>query len=107
MAELQPFERNFESMIKVKFTRNIQQSGIDTLLRIWKEATGHERIGFRNGCSSCMAHLLEDIGIPYFEQKAEMAAMVAETPVEEQTPVKTVKTAPKKKTASKPKKKAK
>lgn len=106
MEELKKFERFFRQVRDIRQCSYPGDHGVQDLLRIWTDTNG-ERKGFRNGCYTCIIHLVRDIGTLYFAQLEEDAKKAAEKPAESKTPAKVSKTTATKKTAAKPKQKTK
>lgn len=102
---LSRYERNFHQVVEARFSSALGAGDVDTLLRAWKDITGKERIGFRNGCNECVFHLLEDLAVMYLaDEPEETPAKVPPTPVEAKKAPAPTKTSNAKKKASKAKK---
>ena len=95
---LSRYERNFHQVVEARFSSALGAGDVDTLLKAWKDITGKERIGFRNGCNECVFHLLEDLAVTYLADEPEKAAPVGVQPAK---PVKATTTPAKKKNAPK------
>ena len=95
---LSRYERNFHQVVEARFSSALGAGDVDTLLKAWRDITGKERIGFRNGCNECVFHLLEDLAVMYLADEPEKAAPA---PVQPAKPVKATTTPAKKKNAPK------
>lgn len=100
---LSRYERNFHQVVEARFSSALGAGDVDTLLAAWKDITGKERIGFRNGCNECVFHLLEDLAVMYLADEPEKAAPAKPSgePLQPAKPVKATTTPAKKKNAPK------
>lgn len=106
---LSRYERNFHQVVEARFSSALGAGDVDTLLQAWRDITGKERSGFRNGCNECVFHLLEDLAVMYLADVPEKAAPApgdspakpSGEPLQPAKPVKATTTPAKKKNAPK------
>ena len=98
-AFLAKYEPQLKTAVEARWVSHIPEEAIDKMLSIWEDMAGSKR-PFRRGCSTCILNLVRDLGIPYFEQKAEETQ---KTPVSASSPAKCSKGPGKGKTSQKPK----
>ena len=67
-AALSAYEHNFETALKVNYTRYPGVSAIDTMFRIYRELTG-SRIYLNRSCSVCVLNLVKNVGKLYNAEK--------------------------------------
>ncbi len=68
---LEKYERFFSQAVGARYCSYPGQAGVAEMLGIWNEVTGEGR-KIRQGCSTCIFHLVVDLGTLYLAQKAEM-----------------------------------
>lgn len=68
---LEKYERYFAQAVGARYCSYPGQAGVTEMLGIWNEVTGEGR-KIRQGCSTCIFHLVVDLGTLYLAQKAEM-----------------------------------
>lgn len=93
LAVLVQYERLFRQAIDARYCSYPGTEGVNKMLEIWNDVTGEGR-RMRPGCSTCIFHLVQDLGTLYFAQKPIIEAKKA--PAQE-------KPQPKPKTTAKPK----
>ena len=76
LSALEKYERFFDQAIGARYCSYPGQGGINEMLGIWNELTGENRI-IRGGCSTCIFHLVMDLGVLYFAQKKAVEASKA------------------------------
>lgn len=69
---LEKYERYFAQAVGARYCSYPGQAGVTEMLGIWNEVTGEGR-KIRQGCSTCIFHLVVDLGTLYLAQKAEAA----------------------------------
>lgn len=67
---LEKYERYFAQAVGARYCSYPGQAGVTEMLGIWNEVTGEGR-KIRQGCSTCIFHLVVDLGTLYLAQKAE------------------------------------
>lgn len=67
---LEKYERYFAQAVGARYCSYPGQAGVTEMLGIWNEVTGEGR-KIRQGCSTCIFHLVVDLGTIYLAQKAE------------------------------------
>lgn len=65
LERLAPYERYFKQAIEARYCSYPGETGIDTMLSAWREATGEDR-RIQRGCSRCLFNLVEDVAVLYF-----------------------------------------
>ena len=65
MEALRPYESYMRTAVRARWASNPGMQGIDTLRRVWEEATGSRR-NMTTSCGVCILNLLEDVGRLYF-----------------------------------------
>ena len=70
LHSLEKYERFFNQAVGARYCSYPGQAGVDEMLGIWNEVTGEGR-KIRPGCSTCIFHLVMDLGTIYLAQKAE------------------------------------
>lgn len=98
MKALKPYERNFHQAVDAHYCSSLTDRDTNLMRAVWEEMTGAPRIGWRNGCGSCVLHLVQDLGTIYLAQQAEEASAVtaeATKPAEASNPTPAQKAAPK------------
>ena len=73
LAVLVQYERLFHQAVDACYCSYPGQEALDKMLAIWNELTGEDR-KLRAGCSTCIFHLVKDLGVLYFAQKPAVAA---------------------------------
>ena len=68
---LEKYERFFNQAVGARYCSYPGVTGVSEMLGIWNEVTGEGR-KIRQGCSTCIFHLVVDLGTLYLAQKAEM-----------------------------------
>lgn len=68
---LEKYERFFNQAVGARYCSYPGVAGVSEMLGIWNEVTGEGR-KIRQGCSTCIFHLVVDLGTLYLAQKAEM-----------------------------------
>lgn len=71
LAVLEKYERFFNQAVGARYCSYPGQAGVTEMLSIWNEVTKENRT-IRQGCSTCIFHLVVDLGTLYLAQKAEM-----------------------------------
>lgn len=94
---LAPFEANFKTAIDLGYSRYPGQAAIDTMFNIYRALT-NTRMSLNRTCSTCILHLVQNVGRLYFKEKENRAAqeLQKEEPKEEPKPNKATKKATKK-----------
>lgn len=67
---LEKYERFFNQAVGARYCSYPGVAGVSEMLGIWNEVTGEGR-KIRQGCSTCIFHLVVDLGTLYLAQKAE------------------------------------
>lgn len=99
LKELAPCERFFDQVLAIRQCSYPGRQNIDTMLRVWKEHTGKERI-MQRGCSECLLNLVKDMAQLYRAAK-EAQAEASQAPAPALSEPKTTKKTTPKKTAKK------
>lgn len=73
LSALEKYERFFDQAIGARYCSYPGQGGVDEMLSIWNELTGEGR-HIRGGCSTCIFHLVMDLGTIYYAQKKAVEA---------------------------------
>ena len=73
---LAAYEEHFGTAIRSQWARGISSTMLESLRRIYEEATGRS-YPMRGSCMTCQLHLLQDAGALYFEDKAAREALSA------------------------------
>ena len=68
LRKLETYERFFDTAIRSGYSSYPGQEAIDRMRDVWKELTGKD-YAFRAGCSTCIFHLVHDIGALYRAQR--------------------------------------
>lgn len=63
---LKPYESYMRTAVRARWASNPGMQGIDTLRRVWEEATGSRR-NMTTSCAVCILNLLIDVGRLYFD----------------------------------------
>lgn len=63
---LKPYESYMRTAVRARWASNPGMQGIDTLRRVWEEATGSRR-NMTTSCAMCILNLLIDVGRLYFD----------------------------------------
>ena len=71
LAVLEKYERFFNQAVGARYCSYPGQAGVTEMLSIWNEVTKENRT-IRQDCSTCIFHLVVDLGTLYLAQKAEM-----------------------------------
>ena len=79
LERLAPYERYFKQAIEARYCSYPGETGIDTMLSAWKEATGEDR-RIQRGCSRCLFNLVEDVAILYFCSKKPVSLTAPSEP---------------------------
>lgn len=79
---LEKYERYFAQAVGARYCSYPGQAGVAEMLGIWNEVTGEGR-KIRQGCSTCIFHLVVDLGTIYLAQKAEADKAAAAKKAEE------------------------
>lgn len=66
MEALKPYESYMRTAVRARWASNPGMQGIDTLRRVWEEATGSRR-NMSASCGVCILNLLMDVGRLYFD----------------------------------------
>lgn len=67
---LEPYDKNFFTMVKADYSSNVDPRGIATILKIWNDLTGQRRV-VCNSCANSQGNLLRDMGKIYLADKEE------------------------------------
>lgn len=67
-AALAPYEQNFETALKVNYSRYPGMAAIDMMFRIYRDLT-KSRININRSCSVCVLNLVKNVGKLYFAEK--------------------------------------
>lgn len=68
LEALKPYEDNFRTAVYSDWSRYPGKAGLDTIHRIWAEATGEER-RVNYVCQNCILTMLKDCGRLYFSSR--------------------------------------
>lgn len=68
IATLAKYEKYFNQAVGARWCSHPGMAAIDEMLSIWNEVTKEGR-RINHGCSTCLLHLVFDLGTLYFAQK--------------------------------------
>lgn len=70
---LAPYEKNFDTMVRAKYTRNPGIRGLDLMYDTYEAVTGIKQ-GHHYSCSRCIKNIVRDMGKIWLADKEERIA---------------------------------